>query len=151
MKHLPVTSHTAPSTTSPVKMLQIISCGSKLRYSNLRESFVWDKSFNGRIQALLKSDWRITSMRSLYPISFILLLSTGYSHILRLDSCYSPAHLHLCMVCSKCFLYNCNLHQSRSSSQHGCPKYERLEGEIFRWELGGRWPAWESLKQYKLR
>jgi hypothetical protein len=90
-------------------------------------------------------------MLSLYPISFILLLRNRYSHMLPLDSCYFLAHLHLCMVCSKCSSYNCNLHQSHSSNQHGCPKCERLEEEIFRWELGGRWPAWESLKQYKVR
>jgi hypothetical protein len=77
-------------------------------------------------------------MLPLILISLILLLGIWCLHIFQQDNWYYPAHLQLCTVYSKCSSYNHNSHQPRNSSQHGYQKYERLELEIFHWELDER-------------
>lgn len=77
-ERLPVTSHTAPSTTSPVKILPMLDFVLSPNTINSRERSIWNKGFNGGIQTFLESDWRVASMLSLASISRIPLLEICY-------------------------------------------------------------------------
>jgi hypothetical protein len=148
---LPVTSHTAPSTTSPVKILDVVSLCSTFRYQDSREGPVWNNRFDGSVQALLQSERRITSMLSLTLISFFTFSFLYHLHMVPPDSSCSQAHQQQCKVYSKYFLYNCNLRQSHNSDQREYQRYEQLGLGIVHWELDEWYLVWHSWRQCRIQ